>query len=264
MNAASFENPLDFAARPTPRLRDAVKQQQRLLPPDEFTAMVGVIRTVFEKFTAKLLEFAPGIERGRALHQMMDREMKAASQFAISCRKGCTGCCHYEVEITQNEAAVLKKAVDDGFAIDRDRLDLQAERERRSPEWQRFGSRDNRCVFLGEDGACGVYEDRPAICRKHVVTTPVAACSTPGAAVAPIQVLLAEILLSAELSIEGTPFGSLSKMLLNSLQETAARRAPETNVPSKIRLRVARNRPGRISAESDHPAVPSHANAMLL
>ena len=109
-----------------------------------------------------------------------------------------------------------------GFPVDRQRLALQAARERKSAEWSKFGSPDNRCVFLGTDGACQIYEERPAICRKHLVTTPAFACTTVGATVLPVQALLAEILLSAAISIpvEGASFASLSKMLSAALRES--------------------------------------------
>lgn len=216
------EFPINFMARPTPQLRTTIEQYQAILAPDQFAELISNIESIFSKFTAKLLEFEPGLQRGTALHQMMDRELKAASQYPTSCHRGCSGCCHYEVEITQNEAVVLRDAVRRGIQIDHKRLHLQASRERRSPEWRRFGSPDNRCVFLAADGACGVYDIRPSICRKHMVSTPAANCTTDGAMVAPIQVLLAEILLSAELSIDGNESGSLAKMLETSLNETPA------------------------------------------
>jgi len=192
--------------------------------------LIGNVESIFLKFTAKLLEFEPGLERGHALHQMMDHELKAASQYAISCHKGCSGCCHYEVEITRNEAVVLQDAVQRGVLIDFKLLHLQAQRERRSPEWRRFGSADNRCVFLAENGACRVYDVRPSICRKHLVSTPAADCTTDGATVSPIQVLLAEILLSAELSIDGNQFGSLSKMLEGLMEVHSAERVDASTV----------------------------------
>lgn len=224
MNAASpvmpaLEPSIAFITKPTPQLRSAIAHLRATLPASDFLEFLSVVQSAFEKYQAKLLEFKPGVDRGVALHQMMERELKSVSQIPISCRRGCTGCCHYEVEITQNEAAILREIVLSGMAIDRKRLALQASRERKSTEWRRFGSRDNRCVFLSEDGACGIYEDRPSICRKHVVTTPATACATEGASVAPVQVLLAEILLSAELSIDGTTCGSLAQMLSQSLHE---------------------------------------------
>lgn len=213
------ENPLAFMARPTPQMKSVVAHYQETLPPVEFLDFVAIVRSAFEKYTAKLLEFEPGADRGRALHDMMERELKVAEFIPVSCCRGCSGCCHYEVEITENEAAVLRDAVLNGLAIDHQRLALQAARERQSAEWKGFRGPNNRCVFLSEEGACRVYEDRPAICRKHLVTTPASACTTEGAHVAPIKILLAEILLSAELSIEGTQFASLPKLLWRSLQE---------------------------------------------
>ena len=227
------ENPLAFMVRATPQLRATVGQHQATLPAADFAALIATIRSVFGKYTAKLLEFRAGADRGRVLHQLMDREMGAVGNMPLACGKGCAGCCHYEVEITSDDAAVLKAVVKAGRGVDHERLAVQAARERQSPEWRKFWSADNRCVFLGDDGACGIYEDRPSVCRKHVVTTPAAACTTEGAAVAPVQVLLAEILLSAALSIEGTEFGSLSKMLLKSLADPAARRGVALGAPSR-------------------------------
>jgi len=215
------ENPLEFITRPTPQLRVAVARQQAVLVAEDFADLLAGIRGLFEKYRAKLAQFGAGAERARALHAMMDREMKAVAAIPLSCGRGCAGYCSYEVEITLSEAALLRDAVRGGVEIDGARLALQAARERQAPEWKRFGHADNRCVFLGEDGACRIYEYRPSICRKHVVTTPASACTTAGEAVAPVQVLLAEILLSAELSLEGTEFGSLSKLLTRELAAVA-------------------------------------------
>jgi len=218
LDVAPPADALHFIASPTPQLRATLAQYELMLTLPDFADLVGNIRSAFGKYTAKLLEFPPGIERGRALHEMMDKELKAAAPLPISCREGCSGCCHYEVEVTQDEAAILKKLVRDGFPIDRDRLEKQASRERMSTEWGRFWSPTNRCVFLGENGGCGIYEDRPAICRKHLVTSPANACTTRGGAVAPVQVLMAEILLSAATSLDGATYASLSKMLRAALQ----------------------------------------------
>ena len=219
---ATVENPLGFIVRPTRQLQAAVDECRAAFTEHDLAELVSNIRAAFDKYTAKLLEFPPGVERGTALHQLMDQELRAVAQLAVSCHKGCSGCCHYEVEITRDDAAVLKAVILRGFPIDRQRLDLQAARERKSAAWNKFGSPDNRCVFLGPDGACQIYEDRPAVCRKHLVTTPAAACTTAGATVLPVQVLLAEVLLSAAISIavEGASFASLPKMLSAALRES--------------------------------------------
>jgi hypothetical protein len=82
---------------------------------------------------------------------------------------------------------------------------------------RRFGSGKNRFAFPGAAGASGFYEDRSSSGRMHLVTTPAAACTTAGAAVASVRVSLAEIALSAGLSLAGVEFGRLAKMVSREL-----------------------------------------------
>jgi hypothetical protein len=214
---AAEPDPIAFIATPTPQLRALLAQQRSLLPAAEFADMLSSVRSIFAKFSEKLRCFTPGAERAIAFHRLMDHELEAAASIPVSCHRGCSGCCHYEVEITSDEAVILAEIVRHGFPVDRARLDRQAARERKSPEWLRFWSPENRCVFLGTDGACQIYDHRPSICRKHLVTTPASSCTDATKQVAPVQVLLAEILMSAALSIEGTTSASMSKMLLGAL-----------------------------------------------
>ncbi len=206
-------DPLYFIAAPTPQLRAVVSEQRSILAAADFGELVATLRQVFDKYTAALWDAAPGKERARVLHGLIEQSFAAAAGVAGSCRKGCCGCCHCEVEITADEAEVLRAEVAGGTIIDRHRLRTQALRERKSPEWGKFWSRDNQCVFLGSDGACQVYANRPSACRKLIVTTPATACTTSGATVAPLRVLLAEVALSAALSLPGASVGSLSRML---------------------------------------------------
>jgi Fe-S-cluster containining protein len=211
-------DPIGFLRAATPQLRLFVSQQQGSLAPAHFVELISNIKDAADRFTAKLLAVSPGIERAMLLHRIMDRELKPASDLPVSCRKGCSGCCHYEVEVTQDEGILLAQLVIGGFPLDLERLEVQAQRERKSPEWGKFVSKDNRCVFLGSDGACQVYDYRPAICRKHLVVSPPEACTTEGAQVIPVNIPLSEILLSSALSIEGASHASLSKMLTRALK----------------------------------------------
>ncbi len=190
-----------------------VEVRRKSLPDKDFNEMLGHIRSLFDRCSAELGAVAVGRQRGHALHRMLDATQKPTAGLAITCRRGCSGCCHYEIEVTGDEAEVLAAEVRGGVEIDRARLESQAARERRGREWENILHPDNRCVFLGADGACRVYDSRPAACRRHLVTTPAEACSTPGAPVAAVEVLTTEILLSAAMSLEGTRFASLSKML---------------------------------------------------
>jgi hypothetical protein len=225
LQAKSPEDPLDFISVSTPRLRSLIAKQRAALTPNDFSQFTATIRSVFEKYGAKLIQFEAGMPRAKAMHKMMDQAMESAATIKVSCCKGCSGCCHYEVEITYDEAVLLAAVVRGGVPIDRDRLKEQANRERKSPKWIDVPRGENRCVFLGPDGACLTYEDRPSACRRLIVTSPPENCSIPGQLVAPVEVILAEILLSASLSIEGTTYASISKMLLPLVPGLSSERA---------------------------------------
>jgi Fe-S-cluster containining protein len=211
--AAEADNAIAYIRLPTRQLRAFIAEARAALPPADFADVTGQVQSLFDKYTAALESASPGTERGRALHRMMDQAVETAQGVAVSCRTRCCGCCHCEVEITRDEAAVLHERVTGGMAIDPARLAVQAGRERLSPEWAKFWSRENRCVFLAEEGTCRIYDDRPAACRRLFVTTPPEACTTAGAAVATVRILLAEILLSAAMSLDEGGFASISKML---------------------------------------------------
>ena len=72
---------------------------------------------------ADLATYKPGLERGRKVHALLDAEMSRADKTRISCREGCASCCHFEVEITKDDAEVLAHAVFIGdVSVDRNRL----------------------------------------------------------------------------------------------------------------------------------------------
>jgi Fe-S-cluster containining protein len=213
------ESPIGFMRAPTHQLNLFIADQQRSLPAAEFAQMVEQVRSVFEKYTAVLAGTPPGVERGRTLHRMIDSAIETAASVPVSCRYGCCGCCHNEVEVTSDEAALLRERVLGGVEIDEERLNHQASRERKSADWAKFWHPTNACVFLSPAGSCRIYEDRPCVCRRLLVTTPPEACTTAGAPVAPVRILMAEILLSAAASFDESGFASLSKMLQRALDE---------------------------------------------
>jgi Fe-S-cluster containining protein len=115
----------------------------------------------------------------------------------ISCRPGCAHCCHIEVSITAQEAALLARtAHDEGIEIDMQRARVQAEAE----QWSDVPPELRACVFLNQHDGCKVYENRPLACRNyHVITSPDACDSIrhPGAEVINFVSVRSEILLSA-------------------------------------------------------------------
>jgi Fe-S-cluster containining protein len=111
-----------------------------------------------------------------AMDETLDRDRKArADSSGIMCRKGCAHCCHGPVEIWPQEAALLVEAAREaGIELDRTRLERQGQYA--ADDWRRQPAADRACVFLGDDGACKIYESRPNACRKLLVVTDPALC----------------------------------------------------------------------------------------
>lgn len=119
---------------------------------------------------------------------------------APSCKRGCTACCRQIIPVSPAEAWMLDDLLRsmpsdrqarllEVFRHSRDRLETAGFGERylqtagsierlaaMSVEYQGL---DLDCPFL-EEGACGIYAQRPAICREYLATTPAEDCSEVG------------------------------------------------------------------------------------
>jgi len=153
-----------------------------------------------------------------AIDAVLDQDRRKDPDSAgIRCRKGCSHCCHEPVEIWPQEAAALVEAARTvGVELDRARIERQSRHTIESWRQQTHGER--ACVFLGEDGACRVYEFRPNACRKLLVVTDPELCN--GENRAPDSVgrwfsWEAEIMESAALEVFGR--GLMPAMLLAAL-----------------------------------------------
>src|SRR5262245_24628527 len=136
-----------------------------------------------------------------ALIERAVRQTEVAGQ-AVSCRKGCSACCRAQpVPITPPEAYALLRLVEAlpeprqtevraRFADRVRRLreaGLLATYLQRDPALGRTEARAIAeryfrlglvCPFL-EDDACGIYSDRPFVCRQYLVTSPAELCVDP-------------------------------------------------------------------------------------
>jgi Fe-S-cluster containining protein len=101
------------------------------------------------------------------------------------------------------------------------------------PAWSQGWVSANRCVFLGADNACRNYENRPAVCRKHSVVSPVIECEKPGGQPVPKVMPLAEIIMSAAANQIENDFAALPKMLQRELDR---RQSDEVILPLTARL----------------------------
>jgi len=121
---------------------------------------------------------------------------------SITCAKGCSACCRAQpVPVTPPEALALAKLVDrlpeerqrairERFADAVNRIEqaglrglLLREEPITSKEQARVVARQYfdlkiACPFLVDD-ACGIYADRPFVCRQYLVTSPAQLCDNP-------------------------------------------------------------------------------------
>ena len=198
----------------TRNLKALLEVYQSTLPVADFESFQKYVNTLIGQTIADLGRFSPGIKRGRRVHELLEAEIQKASHIPTSCKMGCGSCCHYEVEVTADDAEILAAVVLEGrIKIDRSRLARLALREKQDQSWKKGVVPENRCVFLSDGNSCGIYNDRPAACRKLSVTTPASYCADLTEKAEPLLMPVAEIILSAALSCKGNSFAAMATML---------------------------------------------------
>lgn len=171
----------------------------------------------------QLEDYPAGPDRARGIHEHIDEAMK--KEFAdnkhaekITCKKGCSYCCHLIVGVTSDEADLLAGLVKDGLEIDRSLLGLQAGWPEVAGHWYVQKPSENKCVFLSDSGACRVYENRPAACRLYTSVEDPKSCDATTGSVAHMKAvsLDGEVLYSAALTVSKPGF--LPRMLKERLE----------------------------------------------
>jgi len=121
----------------------------------------------------------------------------------ISCCCGCSACCRAQpVPVTPAEAYALwllvqglpeprrsevrekfadraRRIFDAGIADAYLNRDPNLTNEQAREIARRYFSLGLVCPFLAEDGACGIYTERPFVCRQYLVTSPAELCNNP-------------------------------------------------------------------------------------
>ena len=164
-------------SRLTSNLRLMISRWKAGLSQDQFLLMMKSVSTLFFETQDQLLSIHNGAERAARLHLLIEQANLSVSHIEVSCQKGCAACCHFEVEIIHDEAALLAEVVSAGHPLDFDRLVLQANRKPQDQAWQDGVVINNRCVFLNDSNMCSIYSARPAACRRHSVTSPASFCA---------------------------------------------------------------------------------------
>jgi Fe-S-cluster containining protein len=210
----TFEAFLKKHSKITRSLKKFILDYEPQLDAETFSAFLVSLSEELEKASAEFLALPVGAERAYKLHQLVEEEIALGANIEVSCFKGCSACCHMEVEITAYEADILKDIVEGGHVIDSARLRKQSEREVQDPLW-RQGRRgeNNRCVFLNGEGACSIYEKRPVMCRRHSVKSPAKNCETLDATIVLRYFPKVDLLISAANEDPSLTIGPLAKML---------------------------------------------------
>jgi len=106
--------------------------------------------------------------------------LPSAERKNIDCKKGCSICCRVNVAILPPEAVLIKNHLLSQYSA-KDieslvkKMDELVTHIKYLDEVERIFA-NKPCVFLDEDGGCGIYHVRPLLCRS-VTSADVSACS---------------------------------------------------------------------------------------
>jgi Fe-S-cluster containining protein len=188
----------------------------------EFQSFENYVNCMMTKIIDDLAKLPPGAERGKKIQDLMDIEVSLNLSAQVTCHKGCSFCCHLNVEITEDDAVVALEGVNLlQYKIDEDHLSKLSKREKRDERWLKGVVPDNRCIFLDENGACGIYLYRPTICRKVIVTNEPKECFDIDGKVLPVYMPKAEIILSAALNLPDNNVASMAIMVAEKRQSSS-------------------------------------------
>lgn len=142
----------------------------------EYMAIVQTMADALKNMTSP-------IQRAKVVHEVVDDfNIDVFSHQIVkdlsSCKLGCSGCCHTQVAVTEDEARLLVERIKDGISIDKNLLALQMKAKNDHTQFYQISYDDRKCIFLDENGACRVYEDRPSVCRTNAVLGSPDQCDT--------------------------------------------------------------------------------------
>ena len=212
-NLVSLKTILDWLETLTPILKSFLQDQQKNHPSQQFQRLAQITYHHFQQCIFSLNKHSPGQERAIATHKLIDLQLARKSSEEISCRKRCTTCCYFPKQITDDELDLLALLIKSGTSIDWQLLEQQSlmiENE----QFQALPPRPaTRCLFLGEDALCQIYDHRPMVCRNLRVTSPSEECAKPYGKVMRSRNLSPEIVISAALNSPGNGLGSMQLKL---------------------------------------------------
>ncbi len=151
-------------------------------------------RKIVKIVGVKLKKMKNSIKRARYVYREVDEKMEelfedSSVKKLVKCGRGCHACCHTQVSVTQDEAKLLAQYIAEGVTIDWDRLAAQVEAKDSARAFYTIPFSQRKCIFLGDEGECRVYQDRPSVCRTNYVVSDPRLCSTAGGLEFKVQLL---------------------------------------------------------------------------
>lgn len=139
----------------------------------------------------------------------------------ITCKKGCSACCHINVNISPREADLIVSFVR-SQKIRLDRKKILAQSDKLPEEFHKLDWETKACPFLNGAGECGIYQFRPLACRKYLVGSDPKFCDTRTSDRDPYVLVdpNIEAFVAAYLTVDGAPRDSkvnMASMLLERI-----------------------------------------------
>lgn len=141
----------------------------------DLQAMWSRIGNALDYYKSVLGAVPAGIERVKIMHALIDAQ-KPISPVAISCSRGCFGCCRGRIVIHKDEMDLLGPPGAEG--------------------------KPGFCAYLSRVGECTVYDNRPAMCRLHTVKSDPSICYQEEGDTVRIVQMLPELILSSFAELE--------------------------------------------------------------
>ncbi|MBC7371786.1 MAG: YkgJ family cysteine cluster protein [Bdellovibrionaceae bacterium] len=199
----------------TRSLKKFIDDQKVSYSAETYQRFLTAVSSEILRYKALIYEHPAGPLRARKVHELVEAEIAQETEIPASCFKGCSHCCHLEVEVTNYETEILQGILMAGHPIDRVRLTLQGHRKLQDSAWRNLKKKaENRCVFLGADEACSIYEDRPVMCRRHSVTSNPQHCADLDEMITVRYFPKVDVILSAANEDPDIRIGPMAKMLI--------------------------------------------------
>ncbi len=143
-----------------------------------------VYKFIFDSNLANLKQIYSPIARAKHVHKEIEKHLAENLSDPIvakhvSCKQGCTACCHTQVSVSHDEAFLLFNLIKSKkVKVDIDKLALQSQSGNNASDWYKLDYKDRGCIFLDQQGSCTVYKDRPGVCRTNYSVSDPSLCST--------------------------------------------------------------------------------------